>query len=90
MRSYPLKNFEIQKYYQNGPKNNDLPITKDGAHIINVDEYKSVEIRWITLYVIAANVTYFNPIQDGLFWGCSQMGVANRPPSLKSVTHILQ
>ena len=33
----------------------------------------------------------FNPIQDGLFWGFSRMeGGAKRPPSLKSVTHILQ
>ena len=35
----------------------------------------------------------FNPIQDGHFWDCLQMGEggwAKRPPSLKSVTHILQ
>ena len=33
----------------------------------------------------------FNPIQDGLFWGCSGMvGGQNGSPSLKSVTHILQ
>ena len=33
----------------------------------------------------------FNPIQDGLFWGCSRMGESQKgPPSLKSVTHILQ
>ena len=32
----------------------------------------------------------FNPIQDGPFWGCSQMGETKRSPSLKSVTHILQ
>ena len=31
-----------------------------------------------------------SPIQDGLFWGCSQMGEAFWPPSLKSATHILQ
>ena len=34
----------------------------------------------------------FNPIQDGLFWSCSQMGgrAFLEPPSLKFVTHILQ
>ena len=33
----------------------------------------------------------FNPIQDGLFWGCSWMGGSLfAPPSLKFVTHILQ
>ena len=31
-----------------------------------------------------------NPIQDGLFQGCSRMGVAKKPPSLKSFTDILQ
>ena len=34
-----------------------------------------------------------NPIQDGLFWGCSRMGrglFASPPPSLKSATQILQ
>ena len=34
---------------------------------------------------------YINPIQNGIFWGCSRMGVgAKSPPSLKPVTHILQ
>ena len=31
-----------------------------------------------------------NPIQDGLFRGCSQMGGPFCPPSLKSITHMLQ
>ena len=32
-----------------------------------------------------------NPIQDGLFWGCWQMGEGQKdPPSLKPVKHILQ
>ena len=32
----------------------------------------------------------FNPIQDGLFWGCSQIGErggGKKAPALKSVTH---
>ena len=52
-----LNYFEIQSYYQNEPtfngiywKNNLLEI-KDGAYIINLDEYKSTQIHWITLYV---------------------------------------
>ena len=32
----------------------------------------------------------FNPIQDGPFRGFSRVGFAKRPPSLKSVTRILQ
>ena len=42
--SHPLANFEIQSYYQNELKPNDvysrnhLPKIKDGAYLINVDE----------------------------------------------------
>ena len=35
----------------------------------------------------------FNPIQDGLSWGCSRIGgggAERRPTSLKFITHILQ
>ena len=32
----------------------------------------------------------FNSIQDWLFGGCLQIGEAEKPPSLNSVTHILQ
>ena len=43
-------------------------------------------------FIRVATVTIFNPIQDGLFWGCSRMGGGAKrpPPCLKSVTHILQ
>ena len=38
-----------------------------------------------------SHLLLFNPIQDGLFWGCSRMGGGQKGPlSLKSVTHILQ
>ena len=39
----------------------------------------------------SSRILYFNPIQDGSFRGCSLMGAkkAPKPPSLKSVTHIL-
>ena len=49
MPSHPLTDFEIQKYYQNEPRFNgvfsrdNLPEkTKDGAHVINLDEYADV------------------------------------------------
>ena len=51
--AYPLKNFEIQKYYQNRSifngvySRNSLPKIKDGAYVINLDEYKSIKTRWI-------------------------------------------
>ena len=54
-KSHHLTNFEIQKYYQNKPKfngvysRNNLPKTKDGAYLINLDEYKSIGTHWIAL-----------------------------------------
>ena len=45
MLPYSLTNFEIQKYYQNEPRFNglysryNLPKLKDGADVINFDEY---------------------------------------------------
>ena len=66
MPLHPLTNFEIQKYYQNEPKlngvysrNNSFEI-KDGAYVINLHEYESIETHWIALYVNAENVTYYD------------------------------
>ena len=48
MPPHLLTNFEIQKYYQNEPKfdgvysRNNLPKIKDGAYVINLDEFKSI------------------------------------------------
>ena len=62
----PLTYFEIQKYYQNEPKFNDvyprnnLPNIKNGAYVINLDEYESVGTHWIALYVNANNIVYFD------------------------------
>ena len=33
---------------------------KDGAYIINLDEYESIGTHWIALYVNAKNKTYFD------------------------------
>ena len=61
----PLTNYEIQKYYQNEPKfngvysKNNLSKIKDGAYVLNVDEFKSIGTHWIALYVKNNNVTYF-------------------------------
>ena len=33
---------------------------KDGAYIINLDEYESIGTQWISLYVNDNNVTYFD------------------------------
>ena len=64
MRPHPLPNFEIQKYYQKKPKSNGVywidnsPKIKDGACVINLDEYKLIEFHWITLHVHGNNVTH--------------------------------
>ena len=63
--SHPLTNFEIQKY-KNEPRFNGVysrdnpPKIKDGAYIINLDEYSDIGTHWVTLWVKNINVTYFD------------------------------
>ena len=60
MSSHPLTNFEIQKYYKNEPRFNwvyskdNLTKIKDGAYIINLDEYSDIETQWLSLMFIMA------------------------------------
>ena len=71
---HPLTNFEIQKY-KNEPRFNgvysrdNLPKIKDGAYIINLDEYSDIGTHLVALYVGGASskdinnnndVTYFD------------------------------
>ena len=66
IQPHPLTNFEIQKHYQKEPKfngvysRNNLSKIKDGAFIINLDDYESIGTHWITLYVNYNNETYFD------------------------------
>ena len=67
MLPHPLTNFEIQKYYENEPRfngvfsRNNLPKKiKDGAYIINLDEYEDVGTHWIALFCNKNTVIYFN------------------------------
>ena len=64
---HPLTNFEIQVYYQNEPRFNgvfsrdNLPnTTKNGAYVINLDEYHDIGSHWVALYVNNNTVTYFD------------------------------
>ena len=64
---HPLTNFEIQEYYQNEPRFNgvfsgdNLPNTiKNGAYVINLDEYRDIGTHWVALYVNNKTVTYFD------------------------------
>ena len=67
MPPHPLTNFEIQKYYQNEPRFNGVysrdnlsDEIKDGAYVINLDEYYDIGTHWIALYVLNNDVTYFD------------------------------
>ena len=79
MPPHPLTNFEIKRYFQNQWKfngvylRNKLPEIKDGTFAISLDEYKSVGVHWVSLYVNGENLTYF----DGF-------GVENVPKKLKN------
>ena len=48
MLTHPLNYFEIQKHYQNEAKfngayqRNNLSKVKDGAYVINLDDYKQI------------------------------------------------
>ena len=68
MPSYPLTNFEIQKYYQNDPRFNglysrdNLPKIDNEAYIITLDEYSDIGSHWIALYLQNNDVTYFDSL----------------------------
>ena len=64
---HPLTNFEIQKCYQNQPRftgvysRDNLPKRiKDGAYVINLDEYADVGTHWIVSYCRNIEITYFD------------------------------
>ena len=61
----PLTNFEIQKYYNNGPKfkgvysRDNLPNKiKDGTYVINLDEYSDIGTGWVALHVKNNDITF--------------------------------
>ena len=67
MPPHPLTNFEIEKYYQSEPRvnrvfsRNNLPnTTKDGAYLINFDEYEDVGAYWISLFYRKTKIVYFD------------------------------
>ena len=64
---HPLTNFEIQEYYQNEPRFNGVfsrdnlgSTVKNGAYVINLDEYHDIGTHWVALYVNNKTVTYFD------------------------------
>ena len=64
---HSLTKFEIQKYYQNEPRLNDvysrnnLPKKiKDGVYVISLHEYADVGTHWIALFCNRSEIVYFN------------------------------
>ena len=79
---HPLTNFEIRKYYQHEPRftgvysRNYLPEKiKDGAYVINLDEYLDVGTHWIGLFGKKGEFFYFG-----------SFGVEHVPKEIKSFT----
>ena len=67
MLPHPLTNFAIQKCYQNKPRfngvssRNNLPKkTKDGAYVIDLDEYADIGTHWIALFCNRSEIVYFD------------------------------
>ena len=64
---HPLTNIEINEYYKNEPKFNDvycrniLPKTiKKEAYVINLDEYENTGTHWVALFVKTNETIYFD------------------------------
>ena len=71
---HPLTNFEIQEYHQNEPRfngvfsrdnlpnnnNNNNNNIKNGAYVINLDEYRDTGTHWVALYVNNKTIIYFD------------------------------
>ena len=64
---HPLTNSEIQAYYQNESRFNEVysrnnlnDKIKNGAHVINLNEYSDIGTHWVALYVNNKCATYFD------------------------------
>ena len=78
---YSLTNFEMKMYYQNEPRfngvysrDNLLDKIKDGAYVMNLDEYSDIETHWIALYLSSKTTTYFD-----------SFGVEHIPKKIKKI-----
>ena len=67
MQLHPLTNLELERVYQNETRFNNvfswnnLPKkVKNGAYIINLDEYVDVSTHWIALFFNGNEIAYFN------------------------------
>ena len=67
---HPSTNFEIQEHYQNEPRFNrafsrdNLPNSiKNGAYVINLDEYRDIGTHWVALYIYNKTIIYFDSFE---------------------------
>ena len=67
MTPHQLRKFGIEAYCQNEPRfmgvysRDNLPDKiKDGAYVVNLDEYSDIGTHWIALYANNKTVTYFD------------------------------
>ena len=84
MSPHPLTNFEIQKYYKNELRFNgvysrgNLPKIRDGAYVINLDEYSDIGTHCAALYEQNNNNNDKNVIYLNYF------GVEHIPKEIKA------
>ena len=64
-----MTNFETQKHYENESRFNGVysrnnlqkkKKIKDGAYVINLDEYKDIGTHWIALFCYRNEIVYFD------------------------------
>ena len=87
MPSHPFTNFEIQKDYQNEPRFNrvysrdNLPKIKNGACVINLDEFSDIGTHWVALYLGGASLKNVNNNDVTHF---DSFGVEHIPKEIKA------
>ena len=59
MLARKARHFSNSKFHGVYSRNN-LPKIKDGRYVINLDEFKSIGVHLIALYVNGENVKYFD------------------------------
>ena len=83
LQDFEVTNFEIKDYFQNESRfigvysRDNLPNKiKDGAYVMNLDEYSDIGTHWIALYVNNKPATYFD-----------SFGVEHIPKEIKKFTN---
>ena len=101
---HPSTNFEIQEYYQNEPRFNGVfsrdnlaNSIKNGAYVINLDEYHDIGTHWVALYVNNKTIIYFDsfgveiidiPKEIMKFIGNNEQSSSAKAPNKKIITNI--